>query len=278
MSESAPDTLPGATPEVANGSIEAIRAEIDRIDHQVLALVAERLKLADGLAAPKAAAGAALPLRPGREVKLLRRLIADAPAPVEPELVVELWRALIAANVRRQGLVDVVVGGGNDPVRLFDIARRHFGARTRIHRAADPQTALMRAVAEPNTVAITPWPAGPGVGSWWPALSESRFNKLHLIAGVPMRGEGDEPEAALFAATPHEPAGDDISLLIVFDPHHKAQRALNESGLKGREIARSEPRALLRVEGYVAPDDIRAHGMVRFGLDAVRVLGCYARV
>ncbi len=275
MSESAPPIVDA--PAQAD-PISAIRAEIDRIDHALLGLIAERLKLADGLAAPKAAAGAALPLRPGREVKLLRRLIADAPHPVEAELVVELWRSLIAANVRRQALVDVVVGGGNDPVRLFDIARRHFGARTRIHRAAEPQTALMRAVSEPTTVTVTPWPAAPGVGSWWPALSESRFAKLHLIAGLPMRGEGDEPEAALFAATAPEPAGDDVTLLIVFDPHHRAIRAMNESGLKGKEVARSEPRALLRVEGFIAPDDIRALGMTRFGLDAVRVLGSYARV
>jgi hypothetical protein len=56
------------------------------------------------------------------------------------------------------------------------------------------------------------------------------------------------------------------------------QRALNEQGLTGKEVARAEPRVLLRVEGFLAVDDPRAAAMARFGLDSVRVLGSYARV
>lgn len=261
----------------ASDPIAEVRTEIDAVDRAMLDLVARRLSLADKLTRLKPPGSS--PIRPGREVSLLRRLIASAPPPVEPELVVELWRALIAANVRRQAPVDVFVGGGNDPVRLYDIARRHFGARTRIIRAQDPQAALTRAAEKPNAVAVAPWPAAPSVGSWWPALSESRFHKLHLIGGLPVRGPiADEPEACVFSAAPNEAAGDDISMLIVFDPHHKAMRALNEVGFKGREVARSEPRALIRVEGFIAHDDPRASAMNAHGLDGVRVLGSYARV
>jgi chorismate mutase len=286
--ESAPETAPLAQAANANQglpgeAIQAIRAEIDQIDAELLALVGKRLKLAEGLAGPKQAAGAALPIRPAREVGLMRRLLVQAQAQaagaVEPDLVVEIWRTLIAANIRRQANIEVVVAGGNDLVRLFDVARRHFGARTRIHRAPDPQTAFLRAVERPDTVAVTPWPAAPGVGSWWPALSESRFAKLHMIAAIPINGPASEdPEACVFAAAPTEPAGGDVSLMIVFDPHHRAQRAMTELGLTGRELARSVPRALIRIDGYLAVDDPRALAMTRYGLDGVRVLGSYARV
>lgn len=278
MTDVAPESQ-ALTPNPEADPLAAIRAEIDRTDAAMLDLVAARLRLADRLASLKTANGSTLPIRPGREISLLRRLIATAPEPVEPEMVVELWRALIAANVRRQGPIDVAVAGGNDPVRLFDIARRHFGARTRIRRLNDPQSALLRAIEEPRTVAVVPWPSAPGVGSWWPALSESRFHKLHLIAGLPVRGPIEaDPEACIFAAVPPEPAGEDVTMLMVFDPHHRAQRALNEVGLRGREVARSEPRALLKVEGFFAIDDPRAGAMTGHGLDAVRVLGSYARV
>jgi chorismate mutase len=292
--ESAPETTPETTqenqaaqPSASGDAIQAIRAQIDQIDADLLSLVGKRLKLAEGLAAPKLAAGAGLPIRPAREVGLMRRLLTQAAGQgagqgggeVEPELVVEIWRTLIAANIRRQAKIEVVIAGGNDQVRLFDVARRHFGARTKIHRAPDPQTAFLRAVERPDTVAVTPWPAAPGVGSWWPALSESRFAKLHMIAAVPMNGPASEdPEACVFAATPTEPAGGDISLMIVFDPHHRAQRAMSELGLTGRELARSVPRALIRIDGYLAVDDPRALAMTRYGLDGVRVLGSYARV
>ncbi len=208
--------------------LEALRQEVDGVDTALLALMAQRLTLADRLAALKTAQHG-LPFRPGREVALLRRLIALAPAQVEREFVLEIWRALIAAAVRRQRVVDVVVGGGRgDPTRLFDIARRHFGARTRIHHVGEPQAALLRVLETPDRcVAVTPWPAAPGVGAWWPALSENRFRDLHLIAGLPLLGgEEETPEACVLAAAAPDEAGGDVSLLLAFDPHHRAVRAL----------------------------------------------------
>jgi chorismate mutase len=259
--------------------LETIRAEIDGIDKTLLSLFAERLRVADKLAALKTSQSG-LPIRPGREIALLRRLIAEAPAPLERELVVELWRSLITASLRRQRVIDVVVGGGRgDPARLFDIARRHFGSRTRIKDVGEPQTALAKAAENPDSVAaITWWPAAPSVGGWWPALSERRFHNLHIIAGLPVLGASEEPEAALFAASPNEEAGADVSVLLAFDPHHRLQRALNELGFSGKEIARAEPRVLVRIDGFVAIDDPRAQALEARGLDSVRVLGSYARV
>ncbi|MGE0741221.1 MAG: chorismate mutase [Hyphomonadaceae bacterium] len=271
-----------ATPPPAEPAdpIKTIRREIDGVDRTLLTLFAERLALADKLTQHKAPEGG-LPLRPGREIGQLRKLLANAPAPLEKELVVELWRALMSAGLRRQRIIDVVVGGGRtDPTRLFDTARRHFGARTRIKDVGDAQTALAKAAENPDSiVAVTTWPAAPGVGAWWPALSESRFQKLHLIAALPLLGQRtDDPEAAVFAATPPEEAGGDISLVLAFDPHHRLQRALNEAGLTGKEVARAEPRVLVRVDGFVAPDDPRAAVLTRSGLERVRVLGAYARL
>lgn len=264
----------------SNDPLEPIRREIDGVDKTLLSLFAQRLQLAEKLNAAKAPQ-AGLPIRPGREVAMLRRLIAEAPAPLEREMVLELWRALIGASLRRQRIIDVVVGGGrSDPTRLFDTARRHFGARTRIQHVGEPQVALQKAAENPQScVAVTPWPAAPGVGAWWPALTERRFHELHLISGLPLIGPaGEEPEAAVFAATPTEEAGGDITLLMAFDPHHRLQRALNEQGFTGKETARAEPRVLVRVEGFIAIDDPRAAALTRSGLDSVRVLGSYARI
>lgn len=267
-------------PSDGNDALETIRREIDGVDDTLLSLFAQRLLLADKLVAAKAPQPGP-PIRPGREVVLLRRLVAAAPAPIERELVVELWRALVAANLRRQRAIDVVVGGGRgDPTRLFDIARRHFGARMRIKDVGEPQIALQKVAENPGSmVAVTSWPAGPSAGAWWPALSERRFGDLYLIAGLPLLAVPNvEPEAAVFAATPHEEAGGDTSVLLAFDPHHRVQRALNEQGLVGREMARAEPRVLLRIEGFVGVDDPRAAALTRSGLGNVRVLGSYARV
>lgn len=270
------DVSPSAA---APDSIAAIRAQIDALDSQVLTLVTQRLRLAEQVANAKTAS-TGLPIRPGREVVLLRRLISESKAPLDRELVVELWRALIAASLRRQRVIDVVVGGGRgDPTRLFDIARRHFGARTRIKDVGEPQNALQRAVESPETtVAVTWWPAAPQVGAWWPALSERRFHALNIIAGLPLLQGTDEPEAALFAVSPPEEAGGDITMLLAFDRHHRLKRGLEDAGFAGAEVARAEPRVLVKVQGYIAADDPRIAVLARTISDDVRVLGSYARI
>lgn len=260
--------------------IETIRREIDGIDTTLLSLVAERLQVADKLTTAKAP-HAGLPIRPGREVALLRRLVASAPAPLERELVVELWRALIAASLRRQRVIDVAVGGNPKDFRLFDLARRHFGARARVDFVGEPTDALKKAADNPESwVAVTPWPAAPTVGSWWPALTETRYSKLHIIAALPVLREPDEqtPKAAVFAASPPEEAGEDRTIVMAFDRNHRLQRALNDSGLTGKEVARGDPKVLISIEGFLGPDDPRVGALTRFGLDSVRVLGSYARV
>lgn len=268
----------GPPPDDANDPMGSVRRQIDELDSKLLALVTQRLQLADKVTELKAP-DVGLPIRPGREVALLRRLVAEAQAPLERELILEVWRALIAASLRRQRVIDVVVGGGRDPTRLFDIARRHFGARTRIKDVGEPQIALAKVLENPeNMVAVTWWPAAPSVGAWWPALSERRFHAVNIIAGLPLLGTTDEPEAAVFAASPFEQAGNDVTLLFVFDRHHRLQRALKEAGLTGAEVARAEPRALVRVEGFVGPDDARLAIMARALADDVRVLGSYARI
>jgi chorismate mutase len=260
--------------------VEAVRREIDTIDDSMLALYAQRLHLADRLAALKTAS-TELPIRPGREVMLLRRLVRSAQTPLTPEAVLELWRVLIMSSLHRQRAIEVVVGGARgDQARLMDVARRHFGARTRIRDAGEPQMALQKAVESPGSVvAVTSWPAAPGMGAWWPALTERRFHDLRLIAALPLlAGASDDPEAAVFAVTPHEPAGEDTTLLLAFDPHHRLQRALGEQGLVGKEVARAEPRVLVRIQGYLAGDDPRVPALTRGGLESVRVLGSYARI
>lgn len=253
-------------------SVEATRAEIEAIDGQILALLTRRLKASDGLGADGGG------VRPAEEIALMRRLIAAATDPVEPDLVVELWRVLLGAQLRRRGPVDVAVAGGADPVRLFDVARRHFGARSRIQRATDPRAALMKAVESQNTVAVVPWPSATGAGGWWPTLSESRFHKLTLIAALPMRGTAD-PEAALFAGDARlAAAGGDVTIVLGHDPHHRATKALQEAGINGREIARSEPKVLLRIEDFASADDARLARLARGGLDGLRVVGSFARV
>lgn len=257
--------------------LEAARAAIDAVDDRLLALIAERAALSARIAAAKGIVDGS-PLRAARETQILRRLIAQAPAGVEPGLIVELWRALIADNTRRQKCVEVFVGGATDQVRLFDLARRHFGAGAKIVRAEDARATLNRMSDAPAGVAVLPFPGKSGQGGWWPMLSERRFHDTVLIAALPLRDEGPEPEAAVITrGAPLEATGKDVTLVLGFDPHHKLVRGLNEAALPGKEIARTNASVLIQFETFVGPNDPRLIVLGK-ALDGLRVVGCFARV
>jgi hypothetical protein len=227
-------------------------AELDRIDTAMLALALGRATASERVAAAVTTAAPGprpMPLHPARDILLLRKLVGQARDEGERDLVIDLWRVLIGADIRRQGPVDVVIAGAADLTRLYDMARRHFGPRTRIHRATDVHAALRRAVETEMTAVVLPWPGQSGAGGWWPALSESRHHRLALIAGLPLRGPlGVDPEAAIFAQNVTlAPAGEDITIALAYDKHHRAARALVEAGFKAREVARSEPTVLFRL-------------------------------
>lgn len=262
----------------AEAALAALRTEIDAIDDQLLALVQQRASLADRMAGLKP--GAAAPVRPAREVSLLRRLIAKAGG-VDADAVVDVWRGLIAANIRRQRPIEVLVAGaGPETLRLFDLARRHFGASARISRTDDARSALARVLENPTTLAVTPYPGTSGSGAWWPIFNETRFRPLAVISALPLMAEaGQEPEAAIVAqGVAAEPAGGDITFAVAFDPHHRAVRAFNEAGVIGRELARSRETILVRIDGFMAAGDQRIPMMIQAGLDGFRVVGSYARI
>ena len=258
-------------------SIEAVRAQMDAIDDQILDLVRARTAFGDQIALAKGPDNGS-PLRPAREARLMRRLFNNAGPEMDRDLIIEVWRALIAANIRRQGGIEIVVASAGDIVRPFDLARKHFGAATKVTRAVDPRDALNKAIDQKRTAAVLPWPTGGGVGMWWPMLSESRYHGLALIGALPFRG-ADEPEAAIVApGVTLEEAGQDKTFGLAFDPHYRAARALNEAQLTGREAARVRETVLIEMDGFVGRDDGRIGHAMRAGLEGFRIVGAYARV
>lgn len=276
--------MASAESDAPEAELVRIRRQIDELDDAILDLIAHRDEYAAAVAKAKAALGEpgnGLPFRPAREVAILRRMLGKAgEMGLEPDLVGEIWRALIGANARKQANTETLVVGGADPVRQFDLARRHFGTGARLVRADEPRAALTKVLDQPLTLAVMPYPGSTGPGAWWVILNESRYRGLMVLSALPFwASEPGEPEAVLVArAAPLEPAGGDHTFAVAFDPHHRGQRALLDAGLSGREIARARDTILLRFDEFVAQGDSRLERATRLGLDGLRIVGSYARV
>lgn len=111
--------------------LAGIRARIDEIDNQLLALISQRAALAERVAAFKRSNGETNSFyRPEREAQVLRRLVERNPGPLHRETVTRLFREIISACLALEQPLNIAYLG---PEGTFTqtAALKHFGAAVR---------------------------------------------------------------------------------------------------------------------------------------------------
>ncbi|MCK8785514.1 chorismate mutase [Roseomonas sp. NAR14] len=279
-----PATLHAPAPqEPAGDALAALRTEIDALDDALQDLLRRRAEAVARLAESRAKAGGPA-LRPAREAKILRRLLARHAGPLPAAALVRLWREIFAATTAMQAPFAVAVfSQGEDQLRL---AREHFGVSTPLRHHPTAARALGAVTAGEAQVAVLPVPdEGAPEADWWTRLDSLR---LQVVACLPFwLPRGEERGAAAFAVTAGtaEPTGRDRSLLSVeaMGEHSRAHiaQALAAAGLAPRRLllhrgppgAAVPPRALAEVDGFVAADDPR---LAAATFARIQPIGAYA--
>lgn len=287
-----------ATTDSALPSLDALRAEIDRLDDALHNLLIERAGLVTQIAglAPRGKVA----FRPGREAEILRRLLARHAGTLPPRAIVRIWRELFAATTAMQGAVLVTVCDPEPDSGLVACAREHFGALTplRVHRS--PAQAIAEVSAGAATAAVLPEPVEEesARAAWWtallrydgaPARGRAEEPRIHIVARLPFwsaRPEGGvQTKAMVVAASAADPSSRDRSLLgFEFDPDMSRARltgALGAAGLAPASVLlRRDPAAhtahgLIDVDGYVTEQDSRFRSLGEV-VRRCTVLGAYA--
>ena len=198
-------------PQSSQESLDDIRREIDRIDDDILQLVAARLDIVERVRAYKlkTASAAASPIRPGREAEILRRLIDKGRGRVPADLCFRIWRALISAATLKQA-----------PVRIHGSAA--------FFASATAQT-LLREYFGPSAFADHPGEAvafealahNPGDlaavtidGPWTKAWMEGRAGTAQVIGVLPFLASQAVPRLLIFGHAAPEQTGADETLVL----------------------------------------------------------------
>lgn len=244
-----------ADPTPAAPSLEEIRARLDVIDAEILALVDERAGLARAVAAAKAAAGDSgkFALRPGRETQLIRRLLARPRRAATHSLVVRIWRELISDSLSRQGPFHLAIWGGRDPARVTEAARNRFGAAAGMRPVAKPEDAIAAAktLGGVGVAALTPDSA------WWARLLVDP--KLRVFAALPCLAAWGPMTALAFAEVEVEPTGDDRTFWVTDAPGSAAaiEEALGRDGVAGSLLLEAGGLKLFALAGFYQAHDER---------------------
>ena len=243
--------------------LEEIRWRIDAIDAEILRLVDERSGLAAKVVAAKRieyAPGQSVPfgLRPGREVQVMRGVLALPRDHASDALVIRLWRDLMGDNLTRQGSFRIAFVPGRDPARMMELTRLRFGGGPQILRYPEPDKAV--AAARTNgTVAVLPLSEP---GGWGRLLAEP---KVRVFATLPDLSALGPPYALAAAVVDIEPTGGDETFWVTDAGGSVAaiETALAKDGIAASLLAEGGGLRLFALAGFYQADDeriIRAPG------------------
>jgi chorismate mutase / prephenate dehydratase len=271
--------------------LEHLRAEIDRIDQAILDLLIERSAVVRRIAAVKGdRLDGRSPLRPAREAQILRRLAARAGARLPAQVLVRMWRELIAELTRLQAPLSVAVFAPKErALQIWDLARDHFGSATAMVQVDRPIQALRSLGDGSATVAVLPLPNDDE--SWWVSLMSDHDLRLRAFARLPfVSSHGDEVRALAIGQLDVEPSGDDLALLAIeAEPglsRGRLRELLSAAGLHPGWASTWRPATpaaalhLVEVDGFVGDGDARLAGMQKSAQgEVLRVVpvGSYAR-
>jgi chorismate mutase / prephenate dehydratase len=272
--------------------LEDLRADIDRIDQEICDLLIERSDVVRRIGEVKGdRLDGRSPLRPAREAQILRRIAARAAGRFPTPVLVRMWRELIAAQTRLQAPLSVAVFARDDvALRIWDLARDHFGAATPMTRV-DRAIQALRSLSDGSaTVAVLPLPGDDD--PWWVTLMSDQEIRLRAFARLPFvtGGDGDDVGALAVGQLELEASGDDLTLLAV-----EAEPGLSRGGLRELMIGAglspvwlaawrpaSPPQALhlIEVDGFADDGDPRLAALRKAARgEVLRVarVGGYAR-
>jgi chorismate mutase-like protein len=225
-------------------SLEALRDEIDRIDDQLHDLLMRRALVVGQVAGEKQGTGGAA-LRPGREARILRRLVERHKGALPAAVIVRIWRELVSAMVRLQEPMSVAVCAPERSVGYWDLARAHFGSATNMTLHRSPFTVLRAVMDAPGALGVLPPPADGEDDPWWPSLFSETPEIPRVIGKLPFldpgQGRFEGLNALVIGRVPPEPSGDDIGLLVMAEDERMSRARLNEhiaaAGFDGRCVA-----------------------------------------
>ena len=138
--------------------LAVLRAQLDGLDDQIHDLLMQRAKVVERVGA--LGAKGRVPLRPGREADIIRRLLARHTGRLPRRTIVRIWRELVAGTTTMQGNYTIAVCQPDPASGYVATAREHFGALTPIRAHRTPAQAIGEVSAGQAVAAVVALIAG----------------------------------------------------------------------------------------------------------------------
>lgn len=264
--------------------LEEVRRELDEIDNAMHDLIMRRTRVVEQVAAAKSRTSTAN-FVPGREVLVLRRLLARHEGAFRRQALVRIWRELISVFAAIQGPFHVVAYAEDGVQGFWDLARDNFGSHDTMSVAAAPREVVAKVANGEAAIGVAPVPADGDDDAWWRmlcgAVAPRIVARLPFIEGSNARNEG--VEAFAVAKVAPDATGDDRSLLVVETASEMSRAGLREllvkAGLTVRSIVPDPADVkvhLIEVDGFFTAEDATVERLAAADeIGAIYVIGAY---
>ncbi len=275
-------------------ALDSLRREIDAVDDSLHDLMMRRVQLVEQIGKIKAEeqnAAAPCPLRPAREMEIMRRLWNRHKGAMDKDVLIRLWRELISACVNIQAPMCVAVYMPERGMGNLEIARDFFGAYTPMipcRSAGLVLKELMQGEANVGILSLN----DDTQGCWWHSIALEYKRTLTVFAKLPITGparsRGEGKIAYAVGKIAFEPTGEDRTLLVAetdgtlslstLDLLLKAAGVPTNAICDAHPIDMTRKAYLFEVDGYLSENDERFASVMEKEagkITMLRVIGGY---
>lgn len=266
--------------EAAPTTLADLRAEIDRIDAGMHALLMERSSIIETLISVKKTQASGSAFRPGREAEMMKRLAQRHQGLLPLDTIEGIWRIIIATftYVQANYAVHADISGGDAAMR--DSARFHFGFTVPFVTHEDAR-AVIRAVADSaGDLGVFRMDQGASAGIWWRDLVGPDAPKI--IARLPFIERPGHPAGTPVYCVAKPLADAAVREIVLYAARVERWSETLRAGL-GRHLAEVSASAadgshlslLVAASGEVSPEALRA-ALAPAGLGDFAEIGSHA--
>lgn len=177
---------PGPQPTLAE-----LRAEIDRIDAAMHALLIERGEIIGELIKVKRTQESGAAFRPAREAAMMRQIVERHRGILPLDTVESIWRVIIATFTYVQAPYAVHADFSAGDALVRDSARFHFGFTVPLTAHLGAASVVAAVAKSKGDLGLVPAINLAGAGAWWTALEDPEAPKI--IARLPFVERADHP-------------------------------------------------------------------------------------
>lgn len=201
-------------------TLEGLRAEIDKIDLQLFALLQERLKIVGRVGAlKKSQVGGKYIIRPGREALKVKKAFKQArDAGLDKKIsqaVACIWREIISLSINFEEEANIVFNSAGSKETLW-MLREYFGTYSTLIEKTSDQELLNSLREKKANIAAFNIERKPTSEPWWIELSKQ--TELSVFASVPLfpvNVKGADKLTLLVSNVTPEPCGEDKFIYVI---------------------------------------------------------------